>query len=126
MNPTSSIANKIDQFQVHQIVCLEQDDFRIYSEVIQVISTRNYCWARPWLLIFLGGVESEAIDLRSSSDILLPLSLFRAALDTEVISFLTQLNDSPIMPEQKSQAQQKLSQCIKRIWQTNQHLFPAD
>ncbi len=88
-------------FKGNQIVCLEHDQSFLYAEVIQVIETRQTCWVRPWLLKILSSAnnqfsnlpEKETIfDLRESSDLVLPISLFRLALDTEVIPLLSELD----------------------------------
>ncbi|MBF2077582.1 MAG: hypothetical protein IGR76_03460 [Synechococcales cyanobacterium T60_A2020_003] len=89
------------------IACLEDETAQLYAEVIQVITDRQCCWARPIALVQslssepfslpghqadLGGIEAVRIhDLREGADLLLPLSLFRVALDTEVIPLLMRL-----------------------------------
>jgi hypothetical protein len=77
-----------------QIVCIDQDELRLYAEVIQMVPERQRCWARP---LALGQVDAESDqlellhDLREASQLVLPAQLFRPALDTEVLPLLTEL-----------------------------------
>lgn len=97
------------EFQAHQIVRLQHESTYLYAEVIQVVSARRLCWARPLVLLLpkmpestfltptprLMDAEFDAytfLDLRQGSDLLLPLSWFEAAIDVEVIPILAQLD----------------------------------
>ena len=86
---------------VHQVVALKHGDCRLYGEVIQVVVDRQRCWVRP-----LAYVEScptgehaslstpffhTCYSLQHGPDIIWPLHLFEAALDTDWLSVLTQL-----------------------------------
>lgn len=86
-------------FQPCQIVCLQHETSYLYAEVVQMVESRHLCWVRPLVLI-LRTVEtatpddtlhkqSDCYDLRQDSDLLLPPTLFRAALDIEVLPWLT-------------------------------------
>lgn len=122
-NPTFS------QFTPHQIVCIERKTAFLYSEVIQVVVQRQLCWARPLLLAKFSdtsttpitnlAITAQIIDLREGSDLLLPISFFRPALDTEIIPLISQLNslDSSIKDQQVSSKQ--LNGFIKEVWQEN-------
>ncbi len=104
-------------FKPSQIVCLEFYDECLYGEVIQVVEQRQICWVRPLMI-----VKQEVLiaDLRSSSDLLLPLCLFRQSFDTEIISFLTQLNQ---LPASNQSPPFDLNLFIQKVWQTNQDKF---
>jgi hypothetical protein len=87
-------------FKPFQIVCLEHETTQLYAEVVQTTETTYICWVRPLLLIQALTEQSQSLpqkdfalyDLRQGSDLLLPASLFRAALDTEMIPLLAKLN----------------------------------
>ncbi|MBW4472020.1 MAG: hypothetical protein KME45_16670 [Stenomitos rutilans HA7619-LM2] len=129
------------RLQPCQIVCLEHDTSYLYAEVIQVIESRQLCWARPLVLIQQPSDASAYspvacnsplqeqpgfYDLRQDSDLLLPLTLFRAALDTEVFSWMTSLyaadhdaapNNSP------DRGHQPFRQFIQQVWQAHPNAF---
>lgn len=89
-------------FQPFQIVCLERRHSSLYAEVIQTVEEKQVCWVRPLVLVEQSGLEirsnqlnpslpedrSGIYDLRQGSDLLLPIALFRPALDTEIIPLL--------------------------------------
>jgi hypothetical protein len=125
-----------DLFKSGQIVCLESGDYSLYGEVIQVITQRQLCWVRPLTIAIIVSTDDfstydssskinsdrEIIDLRSASDLLLPLALFRASYDTEVIYILTEL----AAKQQTTNRQQMsviLNNFVRRIWQDNQDKF---
>jgi hypothetical protein len=60
-------------------------------------------------------------DLRQDSDLLWPISLFRPAVDTEVIPLLMQLD----VPETQTNqiAHQQLKSFIHQVWQAHQQEF---
>jgi hypothetical protein len=71
----------------------------LYAEVIQVIPDRPSLWARPLLLSF--GENGDSINVRDGSDLILPIDLFRPALDTEVVPIFSRFiknNPSPPSP----------------------------
>ncbi|MEB3293270.1 MAG: hypothetical protein VKJ24_08910 [Synechococcales bacterium] len=112
--------------QDHQIVCLTHDDRQLYGEVIQVIAERQLCWVRPIALVQLAeGQILQLQDLQEGSDIVLPIALFREALDTELLPLLPQLADpshkleGPIDPT----ARHTLHQFVQTICQVYPHLF---
>jgi len=59
-------------------------------------------------------------DLRSGSDLLWPASLFKPALDTEVIPLLGQLD---VKADNSSDAHQHLSRFISKVWHAYKNLF---
>ncbi len=118
-------------FQPLQILCLEHDRLCLYVEVIQVASLRQLCWVRPLAL----GQVSDSIyavptllhDLRQCADLLWPATAFRAALDTEVLPLLAQLDEagppgSNSLRESKEQrqARQQLQAFMQQVWQADQ------
>jgi hypothetical protein len=136
-------------FQPGQILYLEHQSSRLYTEVIQVVTERGSCWVRPIALLTLTtpsditfqSIQFEASlfssrqlilhDLRQGSDLLCPLSLFHVALDTEVIPILTKLNTlktelgDPIQSaaEEAHQAHHQLQDFVRRIWKAHPEAF---
>lgn len=85
-------------FQPFQIVYLEYEATRLYAEVVQIVETTQVCWVRPLMLAQntvsqVGSKNSTIYDLRLGSDLLLPVQLFREALDLEVIPLLAELQN---------------------------------
>lgn len=120
-------------FEPRQIVCLEHQDTRLYAEVVQIASVRQICWARPLLLVELSNPSVEywetapasaesLCDLRQSADLLWPLSLFRPALDTEVIPLLACLHTT-VDPLASQQSHQRLRGFVERVWQAHPDKF---
>ena len=122
------------QFQPRQIVCLEHENTRLYTEVIEVVTSRQVCWVRP-LMLAVSPLEPDSLptfwpehlhlyDLRQGADLLWPASLFRLALDTEVIPLLVQLDDpSKMQPANPSEAHQQLSGFVRQVWQAYKSAF---
>ncbi|WP_017315337.1 hypothetical protein [Mastigocladopsis repens] len=104
-------------FQAGQIVSLEHGDRRLYAEVIQVVVSRQLCWVRPLLLVAFTQETPLITDLRDASDLLWSVNLFEPALDTEVISFLSQVLAKEPKLGYASVAKQHLNQFIHEIWQ---------
>ncbi|TAF11187.1 MAG: hypothetical protein EAZ77_01530 [Nostocales cyanobacterium] len=108
-------------FQPGQIVSLDYGNRNLYTEVIQVVTARDLCWVRPLLLANFSHEPTLITDLRDASDLLWPVNLFRPALDTEVISLLSQLLPKEIKADTDDQlAQQQLHQFIHQFWQASQ------
>ncbi|MEK0179259.1 MAG: hypothetical protein EAZ78_27315 [Oscillatoriales cyanobacterium] len=112
-------------FKPGQIVSLECGDACLHSEVIQVVEARQVCWVRPLMLVvFLSkqdfgdrlSPEYSLLDLRDGADLLWPLNLFRAALDTEVISLLTQLHSLDSEKKDGVIASRQLRDFVDRVW----------
>ena len=119
-------------FKVNEIICLQNDCTYLYGEVIQLLPKRGLCWFRPMCLVVsdLGGdrrspiIEpTQLIDLQSGSDLLWPISLFRPALDTEVISLLPLLSDRHSPSVNKSPNRQYLNRFIQQVWRDNRDKF---
>jgi hypothetical protein len=112
-------------FKPGQIVSLECGDACLHSEVIQMVEARQICWVRPLMLVRLVAgkdfpekwpTEYTLSDLRDGADLLWPLSLFRAALDTEVISLLTQLQSLDSDKKDSAIASRQLRDFVDRVW----------
>lgn len=121
-----------NNFKSGQIVCLESDRSFLYGEVVQVIVQRQICWVRPLTIAMKTDNDSfnydiadrEIIDLRSASDLLLPLTLFRASYDTEAISLLAKL----AAKEQSSNFKEvscHLNSFVREVWSKNQEVFAS-
>jgi hypothetical protein len=112
-------------FKPGQIVSLEYGNACLHSEVIEVVEARQICWVRPLMLVGLASgkdlpqkwpEEYTLSDLRDGADLLWPLSLFRAALDTEVISLLTQLQSLDSDKKDSTIASRQLRDFVDRVW----------
>jgi len=117
-------------FQPSQIVCLEHGSSRLYAEVVQVADQRQVCWVRPLALVADDpaiAVEAplELHDLRQGSDLLLPISLFRLAIDTEVMPVLTHLHSGNSVAVSKigQTNHQHLSQFVRQVCLAHRSLF---
>lgn len=126
----------IYDFQPRQIVCLEHETTRLYAEVVDVITSRQICWVRPLMLVVSSGDDNSltelsskllrVYDLRQGADLLWPASLFRAALDTEVISLLVELeNPDSLKQEDNLDAPKQLSCFIQKVWHVYRSAFSA-
>jgi hypothetical protein len=111
----------------YQILCLEHQNTALYGEVIQINWERNLCWLRP-LALLQQTEESVPIlyDLRQGSDLLCPNTLFRTALDTEVLPILAQLESlktrhTALSPDPA--AHQQLQSFIRQLWQAQPDAF---
>ncbi|HEY9635828.1 MAG TPA: hypothetical protein V6D14_20650 [Coleofasciculaceae cyanobacterium] len=121
------------KFQPRQIVCLEHENTRLYTEVIEVVSSRQVCWVRPLMLAVTAADDNphpEAspeqltlYDLRQGADLLWPTILFRPALDTEVIPLLVQLEAPDAQRDNSPDAHQQLSCFVRQVWQAYKSAF---
>lgn len=110
-------------FQQNQIVCLEQGDRHLYAEVIDTIAKRNLLWARPLLLVDrwddveqTGRATPDQLeDLHEAAHLLLPIDLFRAAIDMELLPILPYLHPSDGKPQAAKPG--ALRQFIDQVWQ---------
>lgn len=129
----SSIDRVISEipFKVNEIICLENHSRYLYGEVIQLLPNRGLCWFRPMCLVVFkesGDRPSpiieptQLIDLQSGSDLLWPITLFRPALDTEVVSLLPLLGDR-YSPSVNTPNKQYLNRFIQQVWRDNRDKF---
>jgi hypothetical protein len=107
----------MSSFYPNQIVCLSCQDNALYSEVIQVIPDRSSLWVRPLFFVLEG--NDDSIDARDSSDLILPIELFRPALDTEVIPIFSQL----IQENYSNKSRPCLQYFVQQVWQNNPSFF---
>lgn len=121
-----------ENFQSHQIVCLEYENTCLYGEVIQVVEQREICWFRPWMLA-ISPCENSLLEWKSqeetiynlhlTADLLWPLDLFRPALDIEVIPLLEKLDILSRDSEDSQQLSQQLNSFIHKLWQAHKAKF---
>jgi hypothetical protein len=87
-------------FSPQEIVCIDSGDLRLFAEVIQLIPERARCWAKPLVLANYVEFQLELLhDLRECSQLILPIDLFRSALDTEVIPVMMDLFELEKTPD---------------------------
>jgi hypothetical protein len=108
------------KFQPGQIVSLDYRHQNLYGEVIETVVSRQLCWVRPLLLVNSNQELPVVIDLCDVSDLLWPLDLFRAALDTEVIAFLGQIFPKEPKFEPDLASKQQFNLFISQVWQAYQ------
>ena len=113
---------------VHEIVHVPLDATRLYCELIQVIEQRDRFWVRPLSLCHYepeslqGGYLQlqEVIDLRGSSDLVWPASLFEEVLDMEWMEVLMKLPpEAPalgMLAHQNPEQAQMARQALKKFW----------
>lgn len=139
-----------------QILYLEHGSTRLYAEAIQIVSTRQVCWARPTLLIHnlptkssvkgsvagLATVRQAAIadaaaslshsplqlyDLEGGPDLIWPLAPFNIAYDLDFFSLIVQIKMNPERNPQQSKS--ALNEFIRSFWHEHSetfHFTPAD
>jgi hypothetical protein len=79
-------------FRPQEIVYIESNGFRLFAEVIQIIPDRDRCWVKPLALTQYADFQFRLLhDLQECAQLILPLYLFHAALDTEVIPVMMDL-----------------------------------
>ncbi len=87
-------------FSPQEIVCIDSGDLRLFAEVIQLIPERGRCWAKPLVLARYTEFQLTLLhDLQECSQLILPIYLFRSALDTEVIPVMMDLFQLEKMPD---------------------------
>lgn len=111
-------------FQPHQIVRLVHNQTCLYGEVIDEIPARSMCWVRPLILaVFPEEGKEEVYDLRQAADLILPSVLFEAALDTEVMPLLMQLEADQAKLKSARSQQPSLRAFVDSIWQAHRSVF---
>jgi hypothetical protein len=79
-------------FRPQEIVYIEDDELRLFAEVIQTIPDRNRCWVKPLALAKYADFQLRLLhDFQECAQLILPVSLFRSALDTDVIPVMMEL-----------------------------------
>ncbi len=126
-------------FHPAQILCIDHKQMHLFVEVIQIAEARPLCWVRPLFLTMsldIGQIpvamatriedsQEEIQDLRGGVDLLLPIRLFRPALDTEVIPILTLLSSPKLEPGNEQTAYQHLQSFTQSLWKTHPEAFLA-
>ncbi|NJM46005.1 MAG: hypothetical protein HC860_07365 [Alkalinema sp. RU_4_3] len=122
-------------FLPNQIVCLTHDSVYLYAEIIQHVTQRACCWARPLAIATaidpganpqdIGGSGWTWQDLRETSDLLLPDRLFREAMDTEVLPLMVRLYQTEDKPQEmlSPRPKQQLHQFIHQLYQAYPEYF---
>jgi hypothetical protein len=103
LHQTNMLENFRLCFSPQEIVCIDSGDLRLFAEVIQLIPERDRCWAKP--LVLANYVEFQLgllHDLRECSQLILPINLFRSALDTEVIPVMMDLFELEKTPDRSA------------------------
>ena len=108
-------------FCPNQIICIELDDLRLFTEVIQMIPERDRLWARPLALAEQEHYDLRLLyDLREAPHLILPPALFREALDTEVMPLMTELFQlealSKPVPNAEVLGQQALQAFVRNLF----------
>jgi hypothetical protein len=119
----------------YAIVCLESGSARLYAELIQTAEHRAVLWVRPLALHINQADESDQAssaalglemgyiyDLRDGADLILPLKLFRPALDTEVIPVLSYISH-PDYDHQTERSLLQLRQFVDQIYHASPESF---
>jgi hypothetical protein len=109
------------EVKMARIVCLDsrQGKDRLFAEVIETIFISSRYWVQPLALARSNPDRFELeflYDLRDTSQLILPIDLFRDALDTEVIPLISELFH-PVEGSTKSiNAQAALHQFIADLY----------
>jgi hypothetical protein len=109
--------HKSRNFQLGQILFLKNGDTRLYGELIQIIPDRGLYWVRP---LFLVDSQQTVSNLENVSDLLWRSDLFEAALDTEVIEFVTQASINQGKSELTNTKKRSFERFIQSFWQSSQ------
>jgi hypothetical protein len=84
------------EVKIARIVCLDagRGKDHLFAEVIDTIAISSRYWVKP-LALAKSSIEDDRLeflyDLRDTSQLILPIDLFRDALDTEVLPLLSEL-----------------------------------
>ncbi len=118
------------QFSPNQVVCLEQDELRLFGEVVQMVPLRSRCWVRP---LAMAQVDPDRLDLkllydlRESSHLVLPAMMFREALDTELIPLMSALfHPDKTGGDDSEAARQAIHQLVRRVSTDRSGLFRSE
>lgn len=124
---TNKFFNSTEDLKCSQLVCLDYENLCLFAEVIQVIEIRKMCWVRPLLMQVKPANSDEEMttgeiwDLRESIDLVLPITLFRAAMDTELLPLLCYLYQpeqaQQIAEKEPSFARQQLNTLVRQLWE---------
>jgi hypothetical protein len=111
--------HQVIEFKLERIVCLDCDNLHLFAEVIDDNVVNDRCWVKP-LAIAKSNPESFNLeflhDLREASQLILPRSLFREALDTEVLPIISELFHPNIDTVRSTNSQKVLHQFIADLY----------
>ncbi|MGL5833812.1 MAG: hypothetical protein ACRC1Z_11360 [Waterburya sp.] len=130
----STLYGEVIQLIPHRQRCWFRPLCLVISPTAQSNSEENSRWCSWQLRLRQNSVdystnysesfdETQLIDLQSSPDLLWPDSLFRPAIDTEIINLLPQLEDTSYHFGDRVFKQKCLNQFIYLVWQTHQDKF---
>lgn len=111
-----------------QILSLESKGDRLYGEVVQEIARRDLYWFRPLFLIEdvynkAGNLlDCNFVDLRQSSDLILPQNLFVSCFDAEIVPLLGKLYSRNSLPAE-ALSRRYLNDFVRSFWQKNREVF---
>ena len=109
------------EFKTDRIVCIDREDLHLFAEVIDTIAIDDRCWVRP-LAIARSTPESFKLeflhDLRDAAQLILPVDLFRDALDTEVLPLISELFHPDRDSTKSTNAQRILYQFITDLYRS--------
>lgn len=107
------------EFKTDRIVCIDRENLHLFAEVIDTITASSRCWVKP-LTIAKSTPESFKLeflhDLRDAAQLILPASLFRNALDTEVLPLISELFHPEKHSEKSANAQRILYKFIADLY----------
>jgi hypothetical protein len=107
------------EFKTNRIICLDRGDLLLFAEVIDTIPATARYWVRP-LTIARSSPTSFQLeflyDLRETADLILPIVLFRDALDTEVLPLVCELFQGEVDSSQATIARRALHQFIADLY----------
>lgn len=125
-----------DYLKEGQILCLEYQSTILFAELIQLQTGGSFCWVRP-IAIAISTVAAtgqfnvssldpnspqQAFALQGGVDLLWPISLFRPALDVELMTILTDINQNKPSNTDLALANQRLKNFVEQVWQA----FPEE
>jgi hypothetical protein len=105
--------------KIDRIVCLDREHLCLFAEVIETIEMTSRYWVRPLAIAAANAdlLELEIRhDLREAAQLILPIALFRDALDTEVLPLIGQLWQLPTDATSIQSARQALHDFIAAIY----------
>jgi hypothetical protein len=115
-------------FQPFQIVYLEHANSRVFAEVVQPIQANQRCWVRPLVLevnpvTSVEAPEYQVYDLRQGADLIWPVALLNAVLDTDFLPLLAKLHQGKALELTSGSARYWLMDFVKQSWQAHPQLF---
>jgi len=101
---------------------LQHDRLYLFAEVIDTIEISSRYWVRPLVLARSNPeIQLEFLhDLRDAAQLILPIELFRDALDTEVLPLISELFHPTKDSTRSANAQKVLYQFIADLYLVSQ------